>query len=249
MLFRFIKYTTPGWQFNLTPSLKQPYATCYIEEEECYKDMIDERYETKSARLADLGFRLWNKGTLLLSTPEQIARLKQLEKPSLTDEYIFIRKYWGEAWTTFALVLRICTFKNPFREIKNYLQTQGIKKIDIFNHSVLDNKYNSFDSLLIRSNPKVAVIVPTLNRYAYLKNVLHDLEKQSYKNFEVIIVDQSQPFNASFYNQFNLDIKVVKQKEKLLWTARNKAVKLTEAQWLLFLTTIQELNHIGYFII
>jgi glycosyltransferase involved in cell wall biosynthesis len=80
----------------------------------------------------------------------------------------------------------------------------------------------------------VAVIIPTLNRYQYLKDALHDLEKQSYKNFEVIVVDQSEQFNRSFYNQFALCLKIIKQKEKLLWTARNKAVKLTKAEYLLF---------------
>ena len=40
------------------------------------------------------------------------------------------------------------------------------------------------------------------------KNQLRkDFEKQDFKNFEVIVVDQSEPFNEDFYKTFKLDIK------------------------------------------
>ncbi|MFT5841106.1 MAG: glycosyltransferase involved in cell wall biosynthesis, partial [Flavobacteriales bacterium] len=55
--------------------------------------------------------------------------------------------------------------------------------------------------------------------------VLEDLEQQDYKNFEVIVVDQSDPFNGLFYNDFELDIRLIKQEEKALWLARNTAIR------------------------
>ena len=71
----------------------------------------------------------------------------------------------------------------------------------------------------------VSVVIPTLNRYTYLKDVLEDLEKQDYENFEVIIVDQSEPFQKEFYDQFDLNIHLIYQEEKALWLARNTAIK------------------------
>src|SRR4029079_629545 len=67
-----------------------------------------------------------------------------------------------------------------------------------------------------------------------LQDALYDLEQQSYKNFELIVVDQSEKFDQSFYARFKLQLKVIQQKEKLLWTARNRAVKSTTAEYLLF---------------
>jgi len=233
VLFSFIKYTQPAWQFNLTPSLEECFASCYVSKEECPEDLLDERYDTRSAKLADAGYLLWNRGTLLKSTKEQIQKI-QSSKPSLKDEYIFIRKYWGSVWTAFVLIRRIASLNNPFRELKYYFATRSVQKIDVYKKANSYDDYNSFNSGLIAANPRVAVIIPTLNRYKYLKDVLHDLEKQSYKNFEVIIVDQSEGFNQSFYAQFKLQLKVIQQKEKLLWTARNKAVKSTNAEYLLF---------------
>ncbi len=234
MIFNFIRYTQPAWQFNISPQLNFHFAACYVIDEENISEIIDERYQTKSAKLADAGYQLWNKGVLLQATSQQIEQLEQQKKPTLKDEYIFIRKYWGATWATFALVMRIATFKNPFREIKYYFQTKAVQKINAYEHAFDYNEYDLFDSPLIKSHPKVAVIIPTLNRYQYLKDVLNDLEKQSYTDFHVIVVDQSKPFNPSFYNQFRLNINVIYQKEKLLWTARNIAVKSTTAEYILF---------------
>ncbi|MFZ1799379.1 MAG: glycosyltransferase, partial [Chitinophagaceae bacterium] len=154
--------------------------------------------------------------------------------PSLQDEYIFIRKYWGTPWTLFALFSRLFTFKNPFKEIKHFYSTRHIKRIDVFNTPKTYSSYENFESGLITTNLKVAVIIPTLNRYEYLQDVLHDLEQQTYKHIEVIVVDQSDDFQAEFYKQFSLDLHVTRQVEKKLWTARNNAVKSTDAEYLLF---------------
>ncbi len=130
MLFSFIKYTQPAWQFNLIPLPNNSFASCYISEEACPSHLIDERFETKSARLADAGYRLWNKGVLLEATNRQIQLLHQLQKPSLKDEYTFIRKYWGKPWAIFALLMRIAAFKNPFYELKYFFKTKNINRIN-----------------------------------------------------------------------------------------------------------------------
>ena len=114
MIFEFIRYTQPGWQFNLQPKVSNSFASCLVTEEKVDPDFLDTRFQTKSAKLADAGYRLWNKGVLLQTTTEEMLLLQQLQKPTLRDEYTFIRKYWGDAWAAFALVLRIFTFKNIF---------------------------------------------------------------------------------------------------------------------------------------
>ena len=50
----------------------------------------------------------------------------------------------------------------------------------------MTNDYNSFNSKLIIENPLVSIIIPTLNRYLYLKDALHDLENQEYLNFDFV---------------------------------------------------------------
>lgn len=221
-------------QFNLVPQQPGCYASCYLQPEALTAALEDSQYETLQAKLTDAGFRLANKGMMLQSTPEQMEKVKSFPPISLKDEYTFIRKYWGTGWTGFALLLRMLSLHNWFKEVNAFLATRKVQKTNLFADPVDYPDYENFDSPLLKEQPLVAVIIPTLNRYIYLKDVLLDLEKQDYKNVEIIVVDQSDNFDAAFYQQFALSIKLIRQTEKKLWTARNNAVKHTKAELLLF---------------
>lgn len=234
MIFQFIKYVQPAWQFNLQPSTTELTASCIVNEAGVKIDFLDKSYQTKSAQLADAGYRLWNQGLLLQSSSKDLAALKRMEPPTLEDEYKFIRKYWGFIWATHALLIRLFTFKNPLNELKAFYKTKHIKRENQFINPVLFDNYSTFSSDLLAKRPLVSIIIPTLNRYQYLKDALEDLQKQTYSNFEVIIIDQSDDFDNGFYSSVNLNIKLIRQSEKLLWTARNNAIKTSSASYLLF---------------
>jgi glycosyltransferase involved in cell wall biosynthesis len=102
--------------------------------------------------------------------------------------------------------------------------------------SIESQKYtdwNTFRSILTKKNPLVSVIIPTLNRYEYLKDVLADLELQNYQNFEVIVVDQSEPVDVNFYEGWKLQIHLIQQEEKALWLARNRAIETSKGEYIL----------------
>lgn len=237
MFFSFIKYTQPAWQFNVKPK-SFAHASCLYHPEYLPLHGLDitedKSYITSSARFADVGYRAWNKGHLTWTNKEIEMKLESMSKPTLQDEYTFLFKYWGRHWALFALLQRLVSLHNPVAEVGAYFKASSVKRVKPYLDPVQRNDYNDFVSPLISSQPLVAVIIPTLNRYPYLKDVMEDLEKQDYKNFEVIVVDQSDPFQHDFYSSFKLNLNVIYQKEKLLWTARNNAVKATKANYLLF---------------
>lgn len=238
MTFSFIKYTQPAWLFNIVPHKNITYSTClYHPEYLPLKEVLpetDNAFETDAAKYADIGYRAWNKGALTCTDASTQQKIQQLPAPTLKDEYTFVFKYWGKPWAIFALLQRLLSFHNPAKEINAYIKASAKKRINPFAEPLERKDYNSYTSALANSQPLVAVIIPTLNRYVYLKDVLEDLEKQDYQNFEVIIVDQSNPFKEDFYKAFNLKLTIIHQKERLLWTARNNAVKATKAEYLLF---------------
>ncbi|MDB5193068.1 MAG: glycosyltransferase family 2 protein [Segetibacter sp.] len=237
--FSFIKYTQPGWLFNLQPSKEISFSSCYYHPdflplEKQISIEADTAFETQTAQFADIGYRAWNKGLLSWCDTSIKEKVKQMPPPSLKDEYTFIYKYWGKPWATFALLQRVASLHNPFKEVAAYSKASSKKRINPFADPFQRPDYTTFNSALVAASPSVAVIIPTLNRYKYLHDVLKDLEQQDYKNFEVIVVDQSVPFNQDFYNNYDLKLNVIHQKEKLLWTARNNAIKATNAAYLLF---------------
>ena len=40
-----------------------------------------------------------------------------------------------------------------------------------------------------KNNPLVSVIIPSYNRFDYLENAISSVNKQTYKNYEIIVVN------------------------------------------------------------
>jgi len=147
----------------------------------------------------------------------------------VSNNYRFVFRHFGRGKALYVLFWRIIGFKNPIREIYSFF-TNRESKISL---AYLETKKNGFQ-VELNIEPMVSVIIPTLNRYEYLKDVLSDLEKQTYKNFDVWICDQSDDYKEDFYKGWNLDLHVIKQEQKALWRARNRCVSECNSDWVLF---------------
>lgn len=154
------------------------------------------------------------------------------QKLPLVDEYRFLRKYFHPVWSVYVFLLRLLTH-NPMQEWKAWRDSRNVRRSKYLEDPVYYSGWKGFESTLHKESPVVSVIIPTLNRYKYLKDVLRDLEQQDYYKFEVIIVDQSKPFQEKFYQQFNLNLNVTRQEEKALWLARNNAIKKSRGEFIL----------------
>ena len=224
MIFNHLKYIKPIWYFNLKPKKDYGY---FLTEKQLHEAGIflekDRNYKNPTAQLHDMSWTAFQSGFISKQEEKGIDVWQNHSFPS-EDEYRFLRKNIHHAWVLYVLLLRIMTFNNPFKEFYGYLKTRKVKRVDYFNQIIKPLGYEKFESQLVASNPLVSVIIPTLNRYEYLKDVLKDFESQTYKNFEIIIVDQTDNFSPKFYEGWNLDIKFWFQEEKALWKARNEAI-------------------------
>jgi glycosyltransferase involved in cell wall biosynthesis len=232
-IFPFIKYIKPSWYFNLNGTRSYPLWVNYDLLDSGTKKIIDfdDGYSSREIALRDAAFQALCKG--YISNDDRLS-LKQFDTVSLEDNYRFVRKYFNKYWAIIILVIRIFTIRNPVKEIRAFVKTKNVKKVNIyFSHKKYDNFLQDSKSLL-NENPRVSVIIPTLNRYFYLKDVLTDLARQTYKNFDVLVCDQTDPVDMEFYQQFKtLDLKIIVQQEKALWKARNRCIKESNSQFLL----------------
>lgn len=233
MIFHFLKYIWPIWYFNLRPKIDLGYfpTVKQLEDAEIYFE-IDINYKSENSQIRDIAWTAFQQGYI---NKDKINGLDIWEEEFIPvhDEYVFLRKNFNIAWVFYVLIIRIITFKNPFREIICFFKTRKIKRMDYYQNHIKYNDYDNFDSTLIKQNPLVSVIIPTLNRYEYLKDVFRDLENQTYTNFEVIVVDQTDDFQESFYESWKLDLKFWFQEEKALWKARNEAIKSAKGNYIL----------------
>src|SRR5690606_12856606 len=221
MPFKFLKYLQPTHYFRL---FKKTGASAFpqieaLPELVLKQLMYDEGYESEHARDYDLSWQAIQNGYV-----GNVETYTQFEILPLADEYRFIRKQFHPVWVFYVLVCRLCSFHNPFKEIQAWVATAKTKRVAPVTALSYD-AWSQYQSQLLEQAPLVSVVIPTLNRYAYLKEVLEDFEQQDYTHFEVLVVDQSEPFQPDFYKQFELRLHVSWQEEKALWLARNTAIK------------------------
>lgn len=231
MLFQFLRYLQPTHYFTLSRKNK---GFIFPSLDEVPKSVLgfmqsDQNFKSNVAMQYDISWQLIQKGYI-----NKGKGLQRIEPLPIEDEYRFIRKYFSPVWVFYVLMMRLLTLHNPIRETRCWLKTRNTKRYALHKDPIEDAQWSSFEGDLIKRTPLVSIIIPTLNRYHYLKDVLTDLEVQEYTNFEVIVVDQSDSYNAEFYNPFNLNIKVIHQKEKALWLARNTAIRESKGEYILF---------------
>ncbi|MCR8666351.1 glycosyltransferase family 2 protein [Aestuariibaculum sp. M13] len=185
----------------------------------------DSQYSNSVSVDYDLSWQAIQKGYI-----GEAETYKEFENLPIIDNYRFIRKYFSPVWVFYVLFLRILLLCNPYEELRAYIKTFRVKRLKYQETPLQYSDYNGYDFPLLKEAPFISVIIPTLNRYDYLKVVLKDFESQDYSNFEIIVVDQSEPFDLTFYREFNLNIRVIHQMEKALWLARNTAIKVSEGE-------------------
>lgn len=233
MIFNFLRYLSPIWYFNLKPALDFGF---FPTEEQLKRDgfllNLDEKYLSKESKIRDLAWNAFKSGYINNAYEPGIDVWKKVNLP-VQDEYLFLRKNYHSAWVLYVLLIRLFTFHNPFVELKAYFKNREVKRVDFLKLALNYELYESFESDLIKKEPLVSVIIPTLNRYVYLKDVFKDLENQTYKNFEVIVVDQTEPFQEDFYQGWNFKLVYWHQKEKALWKARNSAIQKANGDYVL----------------
>lgn len=222
MLFQFLKYLHPTHYFQL---FRKNGTSIFPIIGKLPKDIfeqleVDYSFESEAARNYDLSWQAIHNGYI-----GKTETYRNFDTLPIVDEYCFIRKYFHKVYVFYVLMLRILSLKNPITEIAAYRKSSVVKRISHQNKPILYKEWELFESELINENYLVSVIIPTLNRYDYLKDILNDFEKQTYTNFEMWIIDQSKPFQPEYCKAFNLNIHHIQQEEAALWLARNTAIR------------------------
>ncbi len=84
--------------------------------------------------------------------------------------------------------------------------------------------------------PKVSVIIPVYNGEKYIKQTLFSVFEQTFKDFEVILVDDgSQDKTKEILKKYNKKIRYIYQENKGTAAARNTGIKAAKGEYIAFL--------------
>ena len=90
--------------------------------------------------------------------------------------------------------------------------------------------YANYCETVKYDNPAVSIIVPAYNVENYIERCLLSLIRQTFKNIEIIVIDDgSDDMTSDIVNAFSsMDsrIKVIHQSNQVLSVARNKAIRI-----------------------
>ena len=224
-MFLLQKYIQPAWYYGLAH--RMPNAVLVDPALLTAQDLalLDKpsHYKTALAQRMDLAYQALQKGFIPASGNPR-SELQDTVVTHLEDNYRFIQRYFGKLKSIYVCIIRLLSFHNPFAELSALLTTWNQPKINLHSENQKHSSFYEFDSALMQEKPLITIVIPTLNRYTYLKDVLHDLEQQTYKHFEVLVCDQSEPIDKSFYKGWKLNIRVIEQSERALWRARNTCI-------------------------
>lgn len=88
------------------------------------------------------------------------------------------------------------------------------------------------------NTPLISIIVPVYNMEKYLKRCVDSLLQQTYKNIEIILVDDGSPDNCGIicddYANKHDNIKILHQKNQGLSAARNNGVEISSGEYIAF---------------
>ncbi len=95
-------------------------------------------------------------------------------------------------------------------------------------------------------NPKISVIIPVYNREKYIKNCLEIITNQTYKNLEIIVVnDGSSDNSVNIINTFEADKRINlihHEKNQGLSAARNTGIDNATGKYIHFMDDDDEVN-------
>lgn len=89
-----------------------------------------------------------------------------------------------------------------------------------------------------KDRPLISIVIPTFNHANYLKKALNSVINQTYRNWEIIIVDNHSTDNTnSVISNFKKDkITVLKvNNDGVIAKSRNKGIEIAKGKWIAFL--------------
>lgn len=133
---------------------------------------------------------------------------------------------------------KIVTFINIYNSICAYTCIGELME-DVASYiEELSDKLGSMDLPKGNDAPMVSVIVPAYNTADYIETCLFSIIEQTYKNIEIIIINDGSTDNTksiiSVFAQYDSRIKIINQKNQGVGNAKNNGLKIAQGKYIMF---------------
>lgn len=245
-----IDFVSPCWMLNCdVPSVLESTSwrlslkACLIRTETLKKmGGIYPQFQSVEAAGLEMGHRFISRGVLMRHIPELVQFPLPYPAPVLSfeDEIRFLFYRHGKFWSGWALwraalsgyagLKKVCAAR---AKIKSETRPENPKP---YAHAPVSQPAGEA--------PKITVLIPTLKRYGYLRQLLPQLAAQSVRPLEIIIVDQTPEIKRDHKigEDFrHLPLRIIYQNEPGQCASRNEGLTLAKGDYILFLDDDDEI--------
>lgn len=243
-----LNFVYPTWMLNLDPAPDRTATSWRVSLRACLLRVdivrqlgnIDPNYTTLAGAALEFGLRCIKHGAVVRHTPDMIAQQAETteENLPLSDEVRLISAHYGRRWVWWSLLRAVMTGHASPGAALTARHAHDLP-------SVPGHFKREADAPKPDPAPRVSVIIPTLNRYDYLRVVLRQLAEQTVPPHEVFVVDQTAPANrdpGSADDFADLPLHWLTQESPGQCTARNTALQQSTGDYLLFIDDDDELE-------
>lgn len=201
----------------------------------------------------DLGWRALKAGVLCRHVPWLVAAPESasIAPSGLPDELRFAHRNLGRRWTSWACVRAVIT-----GTISPLALWRARRALDVGQHRISRPEGSHPDGGWVptperpeAADPRVTVLIPTLDRYDYLRVILGQLAEQTVQPHEVIVVDQTEKShrNRQWLEGFQADAGelrcvLLEQDEPGQCSSRNRGLRAATGDAILFLDDDDEIE-------
>jgi glycosyltransferase involved in cell wall biosynthesis len=247
----WIDYVSPTWMLNRDPDPDIQASSWRLSLRACLirTDVLrqlggpDLQYQSLEAAGLELGFRYIRQGAFVQHVPDLVTGPLSMLPVAipLADQAHFIQAGFGRRWALWAGFRAIASGMHiPTAVIQALRQAAGLPP------PIQPAPYQSpiRQPTPPQPNAKVTVLIPTINRYPYLRTLLGQLRRQTVTPLEVIVVDQtpSDQRNSTLQDEFaDLPLRWFTLDQAGQCSSRNFGLQQAHGDYILFIDDDDEI--------
>lgn len=194
------------------------------------------------AAALELGFRYFSAGALVRHAPVLIGE-GDAKRPALrfSDEMTFARCCFSRTWATYACVRAVASgYVSAWTAFNAWQNTASVTRGSKRQPDRCDDERQE----LLEHQPRVSVLIPTVDRYPFLEVLLDQLRTQTVTPFEIVVIDQTRKDRRiTLKSKFtDLPLQVIEQDEPGQCSSRNAGLQVCSGSHILFLDDDDEVQ-------